>query len=139
MNMLLHGVKDSEFDIFHCDIQLNEWDMMREPNPAKKPGLAPKFAAAFAFLLHGSRFLKDEGVMAIILPHGVLFRGGAEERIRTKLLNDGYIDTVIGPDGFDKGKLQDQLSKQHQDHPRAVALSRRGTDWNGILGSRCSW
>ena len=34
--------------------------------------------------------------MAIILPHGVLFRGGAEERIRTKLLNDGHIDTVIG-------------------------------------------
>ena len=34
--------------------------------------------------------------MAIILPHGVLFRGGAEERIRTKLLKDGHIDTVIG-------------------------------------------
>ncbi|MBC7893063.1 MAG: N-6 DNA methylase, partial [Sphingobacteriaceae bacterium] len=40
--------------------------------------------------------LKDEGVMTIILPHGVLFRGGAEERIRTKLLKDGHIDTVIG-------------------------------------------
>src|SRR5207253_10070074 len=38
----------------------------------------------------------DQGVMAIILPHGVLFRGGAEERIRTKLLKDGHIDTVIG-------------------------------------------
>ena len=48
------------------------------------------------FLLHGFHFLKDEGVMAIILPHGVLFRGGAEERIRTKLLKDGHIDTVIG-------------------------------------------
>ena len=34
--------------------------------------------------------------MALILPHGVLFRGGAEERIRTKLLKDGHIDTVIG-------------------------------------------
>ena len=43
-----------------------------------------------------THFLKDEGVMAIILPHGVLFRGGAEERIRTKLLTDGHIDTVIG-------------------------------------------
>jgi type I restriction enzyme M protein len=126
MNMLLHGVKDSEFDIFHGDTLLNEWDMMREPNPAKKPsfdaivanppfsyrweptdaladdvrfkshGLAPKSAADFAFLLHGFHFLKDEGVMAIILPHGVLFRGGAEERIRTKLLKDGHIDTVIG-------------------------------------------
>jgi type I restriction enzyme M protein len=47
-------------------------------------------------LLHGFHFLKHEGVMAIILPHGVLFRGGAEERIRMKLLKDGHIDTVIG-------------------------------------------
>ncbi len=38
MNMLLHGVKDTDFDIFHGDTLLNEWDMMREPNPAKKPG-----------------------------------------------------------------------------------------------------
>lgn len=62
----------------------------------KNHGLAPKSAADFAFLLHGFHFLKDEGVMAIILPHGVLFRGGAEKRIRTKLLKDGHIDTVIG-------------------------------------------
>ncbi len=126
MNMLLHGVKDTEFEIYHGDTLLNEWDILRELNPAKKPlfdaivanppfsyrwdpsesmaddvrfkshGLAPKSAADFAFLLHGFHFLKDEGVMAIILPHGVLFRGGAEERIRTKLLKDGHIDTVIG-------------------------------------------
>src|SRR5439155_1483023 len=50
----------------------------------------------FAFLLHGFHFLKDQGVMAIIMPHGVLFRGGPEEKIRTKLLKDGQIDTVIG-------------------------------------------
>jgi type I restriction enzyme M protein len=126
MNMLLHGVKDTEFEIFHGDTLTNDWDILRELNPAKKPafdaivanppfsyrweptdaqaddvrfknhGLAPKSAADFAFLLHGFHFLKDEGVMAIILPHGVLFRGGAEERIRTKLLRDGHIDTVIG-------------------------------------------
>ncbi|MBX3328481.1 MAG: type I restriction-modification system subunit M, partial [Nitrospira sp.] len=126
MNMLLHGVKDTEFEIFHGDTLKNEWDWLRETNPAKKPafdavvanppfsyrwdpsesmgddvrfknhGLAPKSAADFAFLLHGFHFLKDEGVMAIILPHGVLFRGGAEEKIRTKLLKDGHIDTVIG-------------------------------------------
>ncbi len=126
MNMLLHGVKDTEFEIYHGDTLLNEWDILRELNPAKKPlfdaivanppfsyrwdpseslgddvrfkshGLAPKSAADFAFLLHGFHYLKDEGVMAIILPHGVLFRGGAEERIRTKLLKDGHIDTVIG-------------------------------------------
>jgi type I restriction enzyme M protein len=58
--------------------------------------LAPKSAADFAFLLHGFHYLKPEGVMAIILPYGVLFRGGAEECIRTKLLKDGHIDTVIG-------------------------------------------
>jgi len=126
MNMLLHGVKDSEFEIFHGDTLRNEWDMLRETNPAKMPkfdavvanppfsyrweptealsqdmrfknyGLAPKSAADFAFLLHGFHFLKQDGVMAIILPHGVLFRGGAEARIRTKLLQDGHIDTVIG-------------------------------------------
>ncbi|MDO3620596.1 type I restriction-modification system subunit M [Ralstonia pseudosolanacearum] len=126
MNMLLHGVKDTEFEIYHGDTLTNDWDFLRETNPAKKPkfdaivanppfsyrwepgeamsedmrfknhGVAPKSAADFAFLLHGLYYLKDDGVMAIILPHGVLFRGGAEERIRRKLLDDGHIDTVIG-------------------------------------------
>lgn len=126
MNMLLHGVKDSEFEIYHGDTLENDWPMLRETNPAKKPyfdavvanppfsyrwtpsevlsedvrfknhGIAPKSAADFAFLLHGFHFLKDDGVMAIILPHGVLFRGGAEANIRRKLLEDGHIDTVIG-------------------------------------------
>ena len=126
MNMLLHGVKDTEFEIFQGDTLVNDWAILRELNPAKKPafdaivanppfsfrwkpteamgedvrfknyGLAPKSAADFAFLLHGFHYLKDEGVMAIILPHGVLFRSGVEERIRTKLLKDGHIDTVIG-------------------------------------------
>ena len=126
MNMLLHGVKDTEFEIYHGDTLTNDWDFLREMNPAKKPqfdaivanppfsyrwepgdamsedmrfknhGVAPKSAADFAFLLHGLYYLKDDGVMAIILPHGVLFRGGAEERIRRKLLDDGHIDTVIG-------------------------------------------
>lgn len=62
----------------------------------KNYGLAPKSAADFAFLLHGFHYLKEDGVMAIILPHGVLFRGGAEAKIRRKLLDDGHIDTVIG-------------------------------------------
>jgi type I restriction enzyme M protein len=126
MNMLLHGMKDTEFEIHHGDTLTNDWDFLRETNPAKMPkfdavvanppfsyrwepdealaedvrfknhGLAPKSAADFAFLLHGFHYLKDQGVMAIILPHGVLFRGGAEERIRRKLLLDGHIDTVIG-------------------------------------------
>jgi type I restriction enzyme M protein len=69
---------------------------MAEDFRFKSYGLAPKSAADFAFLLHGFHFLSKEGTMAIILPHGVLFRSGAEERIRTKLLKDGNIDTVIG-------------------------------------------
>lgn len=126
MNMLLHGVKDTEFEIWHGDTLENDWPMLREENPAKKPqfdaivanppfslrwepgeataqdvrfkshGVAPKSAADFAFLLHGFHYLSDQGTMAIILPHGVLFRGGAEERIRRKLLEDGHIDTIIG-------------------------------------------
>lgn len=126
MNMLLHGVKDSEFEIYHGDSLLNDWDVLKEMNPAKKLhfdavvanppfsyrwdpgealgedfrfknyGVAPKSAADFAFLLHGFHYLAPEGTLAIILPHGVLFRGGVEERIRRKLLDDGNIDTVIG-------------------------------------------
>lgn len=71
-------------------------DTLAEDFRFKSYGLAPKSAADFAFLLHGFHFLGKEGTMAIILPHGVLFRGGAEERIRTKLLKDNNIDTVIG-------------------------------------------
>jgi type I restriction enzyme M protein len=119
-------VKDTEFEIYHGDTLTNAWDFLRETNPAKKPqfdavvanppfsyrweptdaisedmrfkghGVAPKSAADLAFLLHGLHYLKEDGVMAIILPHGVLFRGGTEEHIRRKLLNDGHIDTVIG-------------------------------------------
>src|SRR6185436_8440001 len=126
MNMLLHGVKDTEFEIHHGDTLKNDWDRLRDPNPARKPqfdavvanppfslrwdpeeatgqdprfanhGVAPRSAADFAFLLHGLHYLKDDGVMAIILPHGVLFRGGKEADIRIKLLKDGHIDTVIG-------------------------------------------
>lgn len=59
-------------------------------------GVAPKSAADFAFLLHGFHFLREDGTMAIILPHGVLFRGGVEKNIRTKLLKDGNLDAVIG-------------------------------------------
>ena len=83
MNMLLHGVRDNDFEIYHGDSLTNDWDMLRETNPAKVPkfdavvanppfsyrwepsealgedvrfknhGLAPKSAADFAFLLHG--------------------------------------------------------------------------------------
>ncbi|WP_270996594.1 N-6 DNA methylase [Listeria seeligeri] len=59
-------------------------------------GLAPKSKADFAFLLHGYHHLKSSGRMAIILPHGVLFRGAAEGKIRKTLLENGAIEAVIG-------------------------------------------
>lgn len=126
MNMLLHGVKDTEFEIHHGDTLVNDWNILNEQNPAKKMefdavvanppfslrwdpteetakdfrfsryGVAPKSAADFAFLLHGLHYLSENGTMAIILPHGVLFRGGKEYEIRKKLLEDDYIDAVIG-------------------------------------------
>ena len=126
MNMLLHGVKDTEFEIHHGDTLVNDWDILNEENPAKKItfdaivanppfslrwdpkeetakdfrfngfGLAPKSAADFAFLLHGLNYLNENGTMAIILPHGVLFRGGKEEVIRKELIKKDYIDAVIG-------------------------------------------
>ena len=58
--------------------------------------LAPKSSADLAFLLHGFYHLKNDGVMAIVLPHGPLFRGGSEGKIRQKLLENGNIDTIIG-------------------------------------------
>ncbi|WP_341464291.1 type I restriction-modification system subunit M [Parasutterella excrementihominis] len=59
-------------------------------------GLAPKSAADFAFLLHDLYHLKYDGILTIVLPHGVLFRGGEEERIRKQLLKLNQIDAVIG-------------------------------------------
>lgn len=126
MNMLLHGLHDSEFEIFHGDTLTNDWPMLEQSNPVKPVtfdavvanppfslkwdpddetsndprfknyGVAPKSAADFAFLLHGFHYLSDRGTMAIILPHGVLFRGGAEATIRQKLIKDDNIDCIIG-------------------------------------------
>uniref|UniRef100_UPI0025D4FB48 N-6 DNA methylase n=1 Tax=uncultured Lactobacillus sp. TaxID=153152 RepID=UPI0025D4FB48 len=58
--------------------------------------LPPKYKADYTFLLHGYYHLKHSGVMSIVLPHGVLFRGGAEGKIRQKLLENGAIDAIIG-------------------------------------------
>lgn len=70
---------------------------LTDPRFSAFGALAPKSKADFAFLLHGFYHLKqDNGVMAIVLPHGVLFRGNAEGKIRQHLLEEGAIDTVIG-------------------------------------------
>ena len=59
-------------------------------------GLAPKGKADYAFLLHDLYHLKSDGIMTIVLPHGVLFRGGEEGTIRKNLIEQNHIDTIIG-------------------------------------------
>lgn len=62
----------------------------------KEYGLAPKSKADYAFLLHDLYHLKGDGIMTIVLPHGVLFRGGEEGEIRKNLIEHNNIDTIIG-------------------------------------------
>ncbi len=59
-------------------------------------GIAPKSKADYAFLLHNLYHLNKDGIMTIVLPHGVLFRGGEEETIRTNLIKRHNIETIIG-------------------------------------------
>ncbi|MDD3588345.1 MAG: type I restriction-modification system subunit M, partial [Thermoguttaceae bacterium] len=74
------------------------WDPSNKENDARfsRFGLAPKGKADYAFLLHDLYHLKPDGMMAIVLPHGVLFRGGEEEKIRTNLVEQNHVDTIIG-------------------------------------------
>ncbi|WP_404467325.1 type I restriction-modification system subunit M [Planococcus rifietoensis] len=124
MNLILHGVDKEDMRLSNGDTLNKDWPtdepytfdsvLMNPPYSAKWSAddtflddsrfnrfgkLAPKSKADFAFLLHGLYHLKDSGTMAIVLPHGVLFRGGAEGVIRKKLLEDGNVDTIIGMPG----------------------------------------
>lgn len=121
MNLILHGVDAEDMRLRNGDTLNKDWPtdepytfdsvVMNPPYSAKWSAddtflddsrfnrygkLAPKSKADFAFLLHGYYHLKDTGTMAIVLPHGVLFRGAAEGVIRKKLLEDGSIYAVIG-------------------------------------------
>ncbi|MEG0293418.1 type I restriction-modification system subunit M [Enterococcus sp.] len=121
MNMILHGVDIANQHLQNGDTLDADWPtdeptnfdavLMNPPYSAKwgaEKGfledarfspygvLAPKSKADFAFLLHGYYHLKDSGVMTIVLPHGVLFRGAAEGKIRKILLENSTIDAVIG-------------------------------------------
>ncbi len=73
-----------------------EESMIKDPRFKDFGKLAPKSKADFAFLLDGLYHLNDQGTMAIVLPHGVLFRGSAELKIRETLIKKNYIDTIIG-------------------------------------------
>ena len=121
MNMFLHGVDPENQALRNADTLDADWPtdeetdfdlvLMNPPysaNWSAAPGflndsrfsdygvLAPKSKADYAFLLHGYYHLKNTGTMAIILPHGVLFRGAAEGKIRQKLVDSGAIYAVIG-------------------------------------------
>lgn len=121
MNMFLHGIAPENQKLRNGDTLDGDWPtdeetdfhmvLMNPPYSAKWSAaagflqderfsdygvLAPKSKADYAFLLHGLYHLKGNGTMAIVLPHGVLFRGAAEGKIREKLLRSGNIYTVIG-------------------------------------------
>ena len=75
-----------------------KWDPQHKDSDPRyaRFGLAPKSKADYAFLLHDLYHLKPDGVMAIVLPHGVLFRGGDEGTIRKNLIENDHLETVIG-------------------------------------------
>lgn len=82
-----------------------KWDnsdsKMKDPRFKDYGKLAPKSKADYAFVLHGLYHLDREGTMAIVLPHGVLFRGAAEGMIRQAIIEKNYLDAVIGlPEGI---------------------------------------
>ena len=121
MNMFLHGIVAENQKLRNGDTLDGDWPtdeetdfnmvLMNPPYSANWSAaagflqderfseygvLAPKSKADYAFLLHGLYHLKSNGTMAIVLPHGVLFRGAAEGKIREKLLRSGNIYAVIG-------------------------------------------
>ena len=121
MNMFLHGIVPENQKLRNADTLDGDWPtdeetdfnmvLMNPPYSANWSAaagflqderfsdygvLAPKSKADYAFLLHGLYHLKSSGTMAIVLPHGVLFRGAAERKIREKLLRAGNIYAVIG-------------------------------------------
>lgn len=76
------------------------WDnsetKLKDPRFSDYGKLAPRTKADYAFILHSLYHLNDAGTMAIVLPHGVLFRGAAEGTIRQTIIEKNYLDTVIG-------------------------------------------
>ena len=73
------------------------WEAPDGPDPRFDDyGIAPKSKADYAFLLHDLYHLQPDGIMCIVLPHGVLFRGGEEGQIRRNLIEGDKIDAIIG-------------------------------------------
>ncbi len=125
MNLVMRGIKPDNIFTRNADTLEQDWPYIDENNnysplyveavvsnppysqkwdPENKEsdpryanyGLAPKSKADYAFLLHDLFHVKPDGIMTIVLPHGVLFRGGSEGEIREKLIQKNNIDTIIG-------------------------------------------
>lgn len=119
MNMMLHGVSHEDFNIKndntlikpqHLDQKFEaivanppysaHWDSSllddNDPRFSSYGKKAPKTKADFAFVQHMLYQLDDNGTMAVVLPHGVLFRGDAEGAIRQQIIEKNYLDAVIG-------------------------------------------
>lgn len=95
------GDPDSTYDYLSVDACCSNPPYSQPWEPREDPrfsgyGLAPKSKADYAFLLHNLYHLNSEGIMTIVLPHGVLFRGGEEGTIREQLVRKHNIDTIIG-------------------------------------------
>lgn len=74
----------------------NDETKLKDPRFGEYGKLAPASKADYAFILHSIYHLNKTGTMAIVLPHGVLFRGAAEGKIRETLIGKNYLDTIIG-------------------------------------------
>lgn len=120
MNLVMRGILPSNIFTRNADTLEDDWPLEGDPlyldavvsnppysqpwNPKDKEGdirykrfgIAPQAKADFAFLLHDLFHLKPDGIMTIVLPHGVLFRGGEEEKIRKNLIEYNHIDAIIG-------------------------------------------
>ncbi|MCU0470039.1 MAG: type I restriction-modification system subunit M [Arcicella sp.] len=97
-------IDDKTFDTLYVDAAVSnppysqQWDSSnKETDPRyARFGLAPKTKADYAFLLHDLFHVKPDGIMMIVLPHGVLFRGGEEGKIRERLIEGNHVDAIIG-------------------------------------------
>ena len=95
------GDKENTYEALFVDAVVSNPPYSQRWEPKEDPrfsnyGIAPKTKADYAFLLHDLYHLKSDGIMTIVLPHGVLFRGGEEGNIRKNLIENDNIDAIIG-------------------------------------------
>jgi type I restriction enzyme M protein len=160
MNMILHGIHYRRFDIKQEDTleHPQHEDLQAEAIVANPPfsaqwsanplftsddrfsqygKLAPSSKADFAFVQHMVHHLAENGAMAVVLPHGALFRGGAEQHIRTYLIeNKNYLDAVIGlPANIFYGTSIPTcilVFKKCREHPKDILFIDASNDYDKV-------